>query len=251
MKWDLGWMHDTLQYLQLDPVHRRYEHHKLTFRQLYAYGENFVLPLSHDEVVYGKGSLLAKMAGDEWQKRANLRLLLAWMYATPGKKLLFMGGEFGQWSEWNHDGELDWGLAKEPGHAALERWLGDLNRLYRDRRPLHALDFDPAGFSWIDANDSEQSVATMLRSDSKEDVLVAINFTPVPRLGYRVGVPAAGRWGELLNSDAEVYGGAGLGNLGGAEAEELPWHGRPYSLALTLPALSALFLAAEDSDAPV
>jgi 1,4-alpha-glucan branching enzyme len=250
MKWDLGWMHDTLQYLQLDPVHRRYEHHKLTFRQLYAYGENFVLPLSHDEVVYGKGSLLAKMAGDEWQKRANLRLLLAWMYATPGKKLLFMGGEFGQWSEWNHDGELDWELAKEPGHAALERWLGDLNRLYRDRRPLHALDFDPAGFSWIDANDSEQSVATMLRSDSKEDVLVAINFTPVPRLGYRVGVPAAGRWGELLNSDAEVYGGAGLGNLGGAEAEELPWHGRPYSLALTLPALSALFLAAEDSDVP-
>jgi 1,4-alpha-glucan branching enzyme len=249
MKWDMGWMNDTLEYFQQDPVHRQYQHGKLTFRPLYAYGENFVLPLSHDEVVYGKGSLLAKMPGDDWQRRAGLRSLLGWMYATPGKKLIFMGCEFGQWREWDHDGQLDWELAKQPNHAALERWLGDLNRLYREQPPLHQLDFDPAGFSWLDANDSEQSVATLLRSDGRRSLLAAFNFTPIPRLGYRVGVPEPGHWRELLNSDAETYGGAGSGNLGGTEAEAIPWHGRSHSVVLTLPALSALFLAAEDEDA--
>ncbi|MDQ6742062.1 MAG: 1,4-alpha-glucan branching protein GlgB, partial [Candidatus Dormibacteraeota bacterium] len=239
MKWDMGWMHDTLEYFQRDPVHRKYHHRNLTFRPLYAYSENFTLPLSHDEVVYGKGSLIGRMPGDDWQKRANLRLLFGWMYATPGKKLIFMGGEFGQWREWDHDGELDWSLAAEPEHAGISRWLGDLNRLYREEPALHALDFDPAGFEWVDARDSEQSVATLIRSDGRRQVLTAFNFTPVPRVGYRAGVPLVGRWREVLNSDAETYGGSGWGNMGATEAEAVPWHGRPHSVVLTLPALSA------------
>jgi 1,4-alpha-glucan branching enzyme len=247
MKWDMGWMHDTLRYLELDPVHRKYHHNDLTFRGVYAFSENFVLPLSHDEVVHGKRSLLGRMPGDDWQKFANLRLLLGWMHATPGKKLLFMGGELAQWHEWNHDGQLDWALAGQPMHAGIGRWLRDLNSLHRSEPALHELDFDPAGFSWVDSNDSEQSVASVLRSaDTRTGagpVVAAFNFTPVPRPGYRLGVPRGGFWRELLNSDAEAYGGSGWGNQGGVPSEEVPWHGRPHSLPVTLPPLGAVFLA--------
>jgi 1,4-alpha-glucan branching enzyme len=249
MKWDMGWMHDTLRYMELDPVHRKYHHNDLTFRGVYAFSENFVLPLSHDEVVHGKRSLLSKMPGDVWQKFANLRLLFGWMHATPGKKLLFMGGELAQWQEWNHDGQLDWALAGEPMHSGIGRWLRDLNSLHRSRPALHELDFDPAGFSWVDSNDSEQSVVSVLRSAAVQTgagpVVAAFNFTPVPRPGYRLGVPMGGFWRELLNSDAEAYGGSGWGNQGGVQAEEVPWHGRPHSLATTLPPLGAVFLAPE------
>jgi 1,4-alpha-glucan branching enzyme len=248
MKWDMGWMHDTLSYMQHDPVHRRYHHNDLTFRALYAFTENYVLPLSHDEVVHGKRSLLDKMPGDAWQKFANLRLLFGWMHATPGKKLLFMGGEIAQWQEWNHDGQLDWALAAEPMHEGVGRWLRDLNVLHRSEPALHELDFEPAGFSWVDANDSEQSVASMLRlprSEGGRPVVAAFNFTPVPRPGYRLGVPRSGFWRELLNSDAEVYGGSGWGNYGGGEAEDVPWHAQPHSLAITIPPLGAVFLAPE------
>jgi 1,4-alpha-glucan branching enzyme len=246
MKWDMGWMHDTLRYMELDPVHRKYHHNDLTFRGVYAFSENFVLPLSHDEVVHGKRSLLGRMPGDPWQRFANLRLLLGWMHATPGKKLLFMGGELAQWHEWNHDGQLDWALADQPMHSGIGRWLRDLNSLHRSEPALHELDFDPAGFSWVDSNDSEQSVASVLRSaDARTGagpVVAAFNFTPVPRPGYRLGVPRGGFWRELLNSDAEGYGGSGWGNQGGVQAEEVPWHGRPHSLPLTLPPLGAVFL---------
>jgi 1,4-alpha-glucan branching enzyme len=248
MKWDMGWMHDTLDYFMRDPIHRRFHHTNLTFRGLYMFTENFVLPLSHDEVVYGKGSLLRRMPGDGWQKFANLRLLLAWMYGEPGKKLLFMGGEFGQWSEWNHDGQLDWHLTGEPLRQGLLRWVGDLNRLYRSEPALHELDFSPEGFTWVDANDSDQSVASFLRCAGSRRVLAVFNFTPVPRPAYRVGVPRAGRWTEVLNGDAPIYGGSGLGNLGGVEAVAEPWHGQPWSLTLSLPPLAALFLTAPAVD---
>ena len=243
MKWDMGWMHDTLEYMEKDPVHRKYHHNRLTFRLLYAYHENFILPLSHDEVVHGKGSLLRKMPGDDWQKFANLRLLLGYMYAQPGKKLLFMGGEFGQWNEWYHDVGLDWGLLDYPLHKSLQHWVADLNRLYREEAALHILDFDPSGFEWIDCNDSQHSVVSLLRKtpSGKDDVLAVFNFTPVPRHGYRVGVPSAGFWKEVLNSDAAEYGGSGMGNLGGKETEEIPCHGRPWSLDFTLPPLGAVF----------
>jgi len=244
MKWDLGWMHDCLEYIRHEPVHRKYHHNDLTFRSLYAFTENFVLPLSHDEVVHGKGSLLDKMPGDEWQKRANLRLLLGWQWASPGKKLLFMGGEFGQWREWIHDGSLDWHLLDYPAHSGIQRWVSDLNRLYVTEAALHELDFDQAGFSWIDANDRDQSVVSILRSSSAaRHVLGLFNFTPVPRPGYRVGVPVGGYWGELLNSDGEVYGGSGWGDNGHVQAEELSWHGHPFSVALALPPLGAILLA--------
>jgi 1,4-alpha-glucan branching enzyme len=246
MKWDMGWMHDTLEYFRREPVHRRFHHHDLTFRGLYMFTENFVLPLSHDEVVHGKGSLLSRMPGDDWQRFANLRLLLGWMYGQPGKKLLFMGGELAQWREWDHDGSLDWHLAAEPRHAGIMRWTADLNRLYRSESALHALDFSSEGFEWVDANDTEQSVASFVRSDGGRHVLVAFNFTPVPRTAYRLGVPCGGRWAEVLNSDAEAYGGSGWGNLGGIEAEAEPWHGRPWSLPVTLPPLAAVFLTAPD-----
>ncbi len=243
MKWDMGWMHDTLEYFRRDPVHRRYHHEYLTFRGLYMFTENFVLPLSHDEVVHGKGSLLGRMPGDEWQQFANLRLLFGWMFGQPGKKLLFMGGEFGQRREWAHDSSLDWHLADQPLPAGLMRWLGDLNRLYRDEPAMHRLDFAPEGFSWVDASDSEQSVASFLRSADDRHVLVLCNFTPIPREAYRVGVPSGGRWTEVLNGDAPAYGGSGWGNMGGVDAAAEPWHGRPFSLRVTLPPLAAVFLA--------
>ncbi len=244
MKWDMGWMHDTLEYMCRDPIHRKYHHSQLTFRMLYAFSENFVLPLSHDEVVHGKGSLWGKMPGDAWQRAANLRLLLGYMYAQPGKKLLFMGGEFGQQREWTHQESLDWHLLADPRHAGLQRWVEDLNALYRRTPALHELDFDPSGFEWVDANDSEQSTLSFLRRgrSTEELILVVCNFTPVPRSGFLVGVPRAGRWEEVLNSDATAYGGSNLGNLGGVAAVPRPFHGRPYSLELTLPPLAVLFL---------
>ncbi|MGO8751334.1 MAG: 1,4-alpha-glucan branching protein GlgB [Thermoguttaceae bacterium] len=251
-KWDMGWMHDTLEYMRQDPLFRRYHHDKLTFRMMYAFSENFVLPLSHDEVVYGKGSLLAKMPGDAWQKFANLRLLLGAMYAQPGKKLLFMGGEFGQWNEWNHDSVLDWELLQSQPHAGLQRWVDDLNRLYRHEPALHRLDCDPRGFQWIDCHDSDQSVLTFLRkgADDDADILVACNFTPVPRTNYRVGTTPADFWEEILNSDATHYGGSGWGNLGGVESSPIPCHGRPASVVLALPPLAIVFFKARKEARP-
>jgi 1,4-alpha-glucan branching enzyme len=247
MKWDMGWMHDTLLYMSKDPVHRKYHHNHLTFRLLYAFHENFILPLSHDEVVHGKGSLLRKMPGDDWQKFANLRLLYAHMYCQPGKKLLFMGGEFGQWDEWYHEVSLGWHLLDYPLHASMQRWVRDLNRVYRSERALHELDFYPGGFEWIDCNDSQASTISLMRRarSTHEVIMVALNFTPVPRLNYRVGAPHGGFWQEILNSDAEEYGGSGQGNLGGVEATPVRHHGRPCSLNLVLPPLGAVFLKSE------
>jgi 1,4-alpha-glucan branching enzyme len=246
MKWDMGWMHDTLQYISKDPVHRKFHHHDLSFRLIYAFTENFVLPLSHDEVVHGKGSLLGKMPGDDWQKFASLRALYGYMWTQPGKKLLFMGGEFGQWREWNHDRSLDWHLLEHPEHEKLQRWVADLNRLYREDSRLHELDFDPAGFEWVDANASEDSVLSYLRRDRSGGALLAVfNFTPIPRHEYLVGVPEGGYWREVLNSDAEIYGGSGIGNMGGVEASPVPFHGRSHSVALTLPPLAAVLLRRE------
>ena len=244
LKWDMGWMHDTLQYMRKEPVHRRYHQDKLTFRMLYAFHENFVLPLSHDEVVYGKGSLLGKMSGDDWQKFANLRALYGYMYAQPAKKLLFMGGEFGQWREWSHDGSLDWDLVDYPLHSGVQQWIRDLNRLYRSEPALHELDCEPAGFEWIDCGDAESSVVSLIRKGKSTAnlVLMVCNFTPVPRQEYRIGAPHGGFWREALNSDATEYGGSGMGNRGGVDADPWPQHGRPFSLALTLPPLSVLFL---------
>jgi 1,4-alpha-glucan branching enzyme len=242
LKWDMGWMHDILSYMSCDPIHRKHYQNQLTFRMVYAFNENFVLPLSHDEVVYGKGSLIRKMPGDDWQKFANLRLLFGYMYAQAGKKLLFMGGEFGQWQEWSHDRSLDWHLLDDPIHAGLQKWVADLNHTYRAEPALHELDCDPQGFEWIDFNDSEQSVISLIRKGKSTDVvLVVCNFTPVPRYNYRVGVPDSGFWQELLNSDAVDYSGTGLGNVGGVEAEVIPDHGQPYSLNLTLPPLAIAF----------
>ncbi|MGO9518889.1 MAG: 1,4-alpha-glucan branching protein GlgB, partial [Candidatus Korobacteraceae bacterium] len=217
MKWDMGWMHDTLLYMSKDPIHRRYQHNKLTFRGLYTFTENFVLPLSHDEVVHGKGSLYGKMAGDEWQKYANLRLLFGYMFTQPGKKLLFMGGEFAQWSEWNHDGSLDWHALGFEHHQGVQRWVRDLNTFYRNEPALYETDFNPAGWRWIDADDSDNSVLTYmrLRKDGTAPVVIACNFTPVPRRGYRVGAPNEGHWREVLNSNAAIYGGTDEGNFGG------------------------------------
>ncbi|MHB2026790.1 MAG: 1,4-alpha-glucan branching protein GlgB [Elusimicrobiota bacterium] len=242
LKWDMGWMHDTLEYLSNDPVFRRYRHDRITFRMLYAFNENFVLPLSHDEVTHGKGSLYGKMAGDEWQKCANLRLLHGWMYAQPGKKLLFMGGEFGQWSEWNHDKSLDWHELAFPPHEGIRLWVADLNRLYAAEPALHDLDCDPAGFEWIDCSDAEQNVLSVLRKSRTGRLALAVfNFSPEPRRDYRVGVPHGGPWREVLNSDAPEYWGSGMGNLGGVSADAIGAHGRPCSVHLTLPPLSALF----------
>jgi len=244
MKWDMGWMHDTLRYFSHDPVHRKYHHNDLTFRLIYAFNENFVLPLSHDEVVHGKGSLIGKMPGDAWQKFANLRLLLGYMYAQPGKKLLFMGGEIGQYREWNHDTSLDWHLLHYPAHAGLQRWVRDLNHAYRGHAALHENDFASAGFEWIDANDSVNSVLSFVRKGrtTAGDIVVVCNCTPIPRVAYQVGVPHGGWWQELLNSDAEDYGGSGAGNLGGVEATTTSCHGREYSLSLTLPPLGCVML---------
>jgi 1,4-alpha-glucan branching enzyme len=246
LKWDMGWMHDTLQYMALDPVYRQYHHNELTFRMIYAYHENFTLPLSHDEVVHGKGSILRKMSGDDWQKFANLRLLLAYMYAMPGKKLLFMGTEFAQWDEWQHDGSLDWHLLQYEPHAGIRTLITRLNEVYKSEVALHRRDDDPAGFEWIDAHDHQQSCFSFLRwGPEGEAVLAMFNFTPVPRLDYRVGVPRGGYWREILNSDAAEYGGSGRGNLGGVRADAIPSHGRGASVRLTLPPLGAVFLRAE------
>jgi 1,4-alpha-glucan branching enzyme len=245
LKWDMGWMHDTLRYLGYDPIHRRYHQNDLTFRGLYAFSESYMLPLSHDEVVHGKGSLYERMPGDNWQKLANLRLLFGYQHALPGKKLLFMGGELGQPSEWNHDSSIDWHLLELPDHVGVTRFVGELNRLHRERPALHELDVDPAGFEWLDASDADASVLSFLRRgrDPEQVVLCVFNFTPVPRASYRLGVPRAGRWSELLNSDAHDYGGSGQGNLGGVEAVPVQMHGRPWSLVVTLPPLACLFFA--------
>ncbi|MBC7333192.1 MAG: 1,4-alpha-glucan branching protein GlgB [Actinobacteria bacterium] len=296
MKWDMGWMHDTLEYMSKEPIHRKYHHDRLTFRLLYAFHENFVLPLSHDEVVHGKGSLLSKMPGDDWQKFANLRLLLGYMFVQPGKKVLFMGGEFGQWQEWDHQRSLDWHLLEYLLHRGVQNLVRDLNTLYRNEPCLHELDFSPEGFEWIDCNDTQNSVISFLRKsrilntsisrkrreknrdidtidinikningwesynkstqekESKEErkedevdinnitnVIVGVfNFTPVPRYNYRIGLPCGGYWEEILNSDANEYGGSGIGNLGGVIAFHEPYHGRPCSAPITLPPLAAV-----------
>lgn len=247
MKWDMGWMHDTLEYLSYDPILRKYHHKELTFRMVYAFAENFVLPLSHDEVVYGKGSLLKKMPGDDWQKFANLRLLLSYMYGQPGKKLLFMGGEFGQWSEWNHDSSLDWALLDSAPHSSLRLLVGDLNHLYRSEPALHDLENNPSCFEWIDSNDAEQNILSFLRKDrsGQRQIATVYNFSPVPRPNYRMGVPRKGLWKEILNSDAKLYGGSGQGNFGGLETVPIPMHGRNYSLTVNVPPLGAVFFCSE------
>jgi 1,4-alpha-glucan branching enzyme len=239
-KWDMGWMHDTLKYLADDPIHRKYHHGALCFRAVYAFSENFQLPLSHDEVVHGKGSLVSKMPGDEWRKFANLRLLYGYMFAQPGKKLLFMGGEFGQWGEWNHDTSLDWHLLEgQAFHGGLSRWVRDLNTFYRGCSAMHELDCDGAGFQWIDCNDAENSVLGFLRRGraAGDELAIVINFTPVVRHNYQIGVPHGGHWQEVLNSDAPLYGGSGQGNFGGVTAAPIPKYGQPYMLTLTVPPL--------------
>jgi 1,4-alpha-glucan branching enzyme len=240
MKWNMGWMHDTLDYLALDPLYRKFHHDRLTFSLWYAFHENFVLPLSHDEVVYGKRSLAAKFPGDPWQRRATLRALLGYMWAHPGKKLLFMGGELADDREWTHEGALDWGLLEQPAHAGVQRWVADLNRFYRAQPCFHQLDFDPAGFEWIDRQDADASVLAFLRRGRPSDpvALVACNFTPVLRANYVLGVPYGGHWHEALNSNAALYGGDGSGNFGGLDAAPVPAHGRFHSLTVNLPPLS-------------
>ncbi len=246
MKWDMGWMHDTLEFFRLDPVHRRHHHDRLTFSQLYAYSENFVLPLSHDEVVHGKGSLLGKMPGDDWQRFANLRLLYGYQWTQPGKKLLFMGQEFAQLGEWNHDTGLEWELLADPRHAGLLRLVQDLNRLYRQQPALHRHDFDQQGFAWIDCHDRLQSTLSFLRRAGAEFAVVLMNFTPVVRTEFRVGVPVPGVYRELLNSDAAAYGGSNIGNAGAVRTTAESSHGFPQSLRLTLPPLAALVLRRDD-----
>jgi len=246
LKWDMGWMHDTLKYLAIDPLFRKYSHNTLTFRMLYASQENFILPLSHDEVVHGKGSLLQKMPGDDWQRFANLRLLLGYMYSQQGKKLLFMGGEFAQQSEWYHEASLDWHLLQSPAHQGALRWVADLNRVYRQEPALYEQDFHTAGFEWIDCNDVDQSVISFLRRGRNPEDLMAVvaNFTPVVHHNYRLGVPRPGFWKEILNSDSQYYWGSGVGNLGGVEASPIPFHGRLHSLNLILPPLGIVFFKA-------
>ncbi len=244
MKWDMGWMHDTLQYMSQDPLYRKFHHGELTFRMVYAFYENFVLPLSHDEVVYGKRSLIGKMPGDRWQKFANLRLLFTYMYAQPGKKLLFMGGEFGQWSEWNHDGQLDWTLLEYPEHAALRLLIGDLNRLYLSESALHHAENAPESFAWLDADNAEEDVISFLRIGAlaTDTAVVICNFSAVRRPNYRVGVPARGLWKEIFNSDAAHYGGSGVNNGDGILTRPIALHGYYHSLTLTLPSLGAILL---------
>ena len=250
MKWDMGWMHDTLEYFSKEPVHRKFHHKNLTFRMLYAFQENFVLSLSHDEVVHGKGSLLNKMPGDDWQQFANMRALLGYMYAQPGKKLLYMGAEIAQRAEWNHEASLDWHLLEHEPHQGVQRWIKALNQIYRRNPALYERDFSPEGFQWLEADDWEQSVVSFLRKGGDEDkpLLVVANFTPIVRENYRLGVPRSGRWQEMLNSDAEAYHGSGQGNLGGVEATPTPSHGYAYSVNLRLPPLAVLYLAPEPQD---
>ncbi len=246
-KWDLGWMHDTLAHLAREPVHRQFHHDELTFRGVYANSENYVMPLSHDEVVHGKGSLLSKLPGDPWQKYATMRLLYGYQWTLPGKKLLFMGDELGVWNEWNHDQELDWAIGSHPAHAGIGKWLGDLNRAYRTHRSLHVGDCDPVGFQWLVSDDRGGGVLAYLRTGGEGDapICVAANFTPVPRDGYRIGVPRAGFWREILSSDAEVYGGSGVGNRGGMHTDAQGSHGFEQALILTVPPLGITVFVAE------
>jgi len=243
MKWDMGWMNDTLHFLRREPVHRGWHLQDVAFRSVYAFAENFVLPLSHDEVVHGKRSLASQMPGDQWQQLAGLRLLLALQYATPGKKLQFMGAELGQWTEWNHDGELDWSLRVFPGHEGVRQLLQDLNRLYCGLPALHRADHDSCGFQWIVGDDSANCVVAWIREteDGSERVVVVINYTPAVRSSYRVGVPLAGYYREELNSDSEIYGGSGVGNQGGLYSTPEPSHGREHSLCITVPPLAVIF----------
>jgi 1,4-alpha-glucan branching enzyme len=243
-KWDMGWMHDTLQHLRRDPIHRKYHHGELTFRQVYAASENFVLPLSHDEVVHGKGSLLGKMPGDEWQRFANLRLLLGYQWAQNGKKLLFMGGELGQPNEWDHDAAVRWDLLDDPRHDGIRRWIRDLNALHLREPALHARDADPSGFEWIESSDADRGVLAFLRvgREAGQVVAVAMNLTPTPHQRFRLGLPAGGTWHEVLNGDATVYGGSGMGNLGSIVSEPVPSHGRAHSALVLLPPLACVFL---------
>jgi 1,4-alpha-glucan branching enzyme len=245
-KWNMGWMHDTLDYFKHDPIHRKYHHNQLTFSLMYAFGENFLLPLSHDEVVHGKGSLLNKMSGDPWRKFANLRALYAYMWAHPGKKLLFMGGEIAQYGEWNHDAELDWPTLQDDRHTGVQRLMGDINRVYRETPALWELDHEPAGFQWIDANDAENNVLSFFRAnEDRTQFLVCIaNLSPVPRYNFRIGLPTRGDYAEALNTDSESYGGGNVGNLGIVEAEPVPWHGLNYSATVALPPLAVLWLRA-------
>ena len=247
MKWNMGWMHDTLDYFSKDPIYRKYHHNQLTFSIMYAFSENFLIPLSHDEVVHGKGALIGKMPGDEWHRSANLRLLFGYMYGHPGKKLLFMGGEFGQWKEWNHDESLEWHVLQYSSHRGIQRWVEDLNSLYKSEPALYELDFASEGFEWIDLHDWEHSIISFIRKSKKTDdiILLVCNLTPIIIRNYRVGVPRGGFWREVLNSDAEIYGGNGQGNLGGVRAASTPAHGRSYSISLTLPSLGVLFLKSE------
>ncbi|HEV2124880.1 MAG TPA: 1,4-alpha-glucan branching enzyme, partial [Chloroflexota bacterium] len=247
LKWNMGWMHDTLSYISKEPIHRRYHHDQMTFSLLYAFHENFVLPFSHDEVVHGKGSLLNKIPGDDWQKFATLRLLYGYMFGHPGKKLLFMGGEIGQWREWSEGRSLDWGLLEHPLHAGVQRWVRDLNTVYRHRPALWETDFSSAGFEWIDFHDVENCVVSFLRRGRRpeEELVFVCNFAPVPRHDYRIGVPRGGAYREVLNSDQVEYGGSGQRNAGRIEAEPVPEHGRPQSVRLTLPPLGVLVLERE------
>jgi 1,4-alpha-glucan branching enzyme len=252
-KWNMGWMHDTLGYFQQDPVYRRYHHHELTFSLMYAFSENFILPLSHDEVVHGKGSLYSKMPGDRWQKLANLRCLYAYMWAHPGKQLLFMGCELAQEAEWSHERSLDWHLLENRENAGIQTLVRDLNRVYRDTPALWEVDEDPRGFWWLEPNDAEANVVAFCRGgeDAAADVVACVcNLSPVPRDGYRLGLPQPGRWREALNTDADAYGGSNNGNLGGVEAEAVGWHGQPYSATITLPPLSVLWLVPERASGP-
>ena len=244
MKWNMGWMNDSLAYIEKEPVYRKYQHNQLTFSQMYAWTENFVLPLSHDEVVHMKKSMLDKMPGDVWQRFANLRLFYAWHYAHPGKKLLFMGGEFGQWTEWSEAGQLDWVLLDFPAHDSIRALLRDLNRLYRNEAALHEFDFDPRGFRWIDCHDADQSVLSFVRQgrDDAAQLVALFNFTPVPRRAYRIGVPSGAAWCEVLNTDSMYYGGSNLGNGQPLHPQNLPWMGYDYSVEVTLPPLGAIIL---------
>jgi 1,4-alpha-glucan branching enzyme len=242
MKWNMGWMNDTLEYMEDDAVYRKYHHDKLTFSQIYAYSENFVLPFSHDEVVHGKRSMLDKMPGDEWQKRANLRLLYAWQYAHPGKKLLFMGSEFGQWEEWSSTQALNWHTAGQPGHRGLQQLIVDLNQMYRDMPALHQREFSHEGFQWIDCHDTDQSVLSFVRWSESQHIVCILNFTPVPRTRYRIGVPESGVYREALNTDSSYYGGSNSGNAGQLVTSGTSWAGMPDSLELTLPPLGGLYL---------
>jgi 1,4-alpha-glucan branching enzyme len=243
-KWNMGWMHDSLAYFELDPIYRRYHHHELTFSLLYAFSENFILPLSHDEVVHGKGSLYSKMSGDHWQKLANLRTLYAYMWAHPGKNLLFMGQELAQVNEWSHEHSLDWHLLEHADHAGIQTLVRDLNRLYRDEPALWEVDSDPAGFFWLEANDADSNVLAFARVSLHGERVIAclLNLSPLPREQYRIGLPRAGRWREALNTDSELYGGGNIGNAGGIDTDALPWGGQPFSAALTLPPLGAIWL---------